>query len=162
MRWVPLPILLLLLLPVSACAPSEAPPEPPAGLSADDEASIRALVDEWDRAWEANDPSRVVALLSDDYVEALATAVVGREAALERYRSFTQTYDMVRSTVMRLEGEGDLAYAWIEFNGRYARADGTRMEQRGNVLWVLRREEDGNWRFIASGFQAASRPAEGA
>lgn len=159
MRWIPVPILLL-LLPVSSCAPSEAPVEPQAGLSAAAEASIRALVDEWDRAWEANDPDRVVALFSDDYVEALSTAVVGREAALERYRGFSLTYDLVRSTVRRLEGRDDLAYAWIEVNGRYARADGTQMEQRGNILWVLRREGDGNWRFTASGFQAASRPAE--
>ena len=68
------------------------------------------------------------------------------------------TYTSINSTVMRLEGVGDLAYAWTTFEGRYNRADGAPWAQNGNSLWVLKKNADGRWQFVASGFRAASRP----
>ena len=145
------------LFSAAGCSQSSEPVDSPAAFTSADESAIRALIGEWDTAWAANDHARVLTLLTEDYVEAVANAVVGKEAALQSYQGFTQRYTATTSTVRRLEGRGDLAYAWTEFNARYTREDGERRLQSGNVLWVLKKDQDGQWRFAASAFQAASQ-----
>lgn len=148
-----------LALMVSACA--EVPvAEEPAGLSAEDEAAIRALVEQWDRN-VVEDFSNNADLFTDDYVEMRSTGVEGKEAARELYAGFGSDWSESVTTVRELEGRGDLAYMWVSFTGRYANADGERRLQNGNSLWVLRKGTDGQWRFSRSGFGASSRPDAG-
>jgi uncharacterized protein (TIGR02246 family) len=148
---------LCLTVAVVGCAPA---PDAPDALTAEDEAAIRSLISDWDASWTDGDPTTTAPLYADDYVEMRATAVVGREAAQEMISGFWEsiTYSDVSSTVMRLQGLGDLAYAWTEIDNRYTTEDGERRIQRGNVLWVLKKDASGHWRFAAGGFQAASSP----
>jgi uncharacterized protein (TIGR02246 family) len=150
--------LLLFALVGAACSPSSKAANAAAEFTADDESAIRGVVGQFERAWVANDYASVVALFTPDHVETLPVAGVGREAALERFKgsgvNFTEgTYD-----VKRLEGSGDLAYAWVEFNGRYATASGDKRTQSGNNLWVFKKGPDGKWALAASAYQGVSRP----
>jgi uncharacterized protein (TIGR02246 family) len=140
---------------VLACAASD---DATTALSAADEAAIRSLIDEWGNAWVAGDPGAVVALYTDDFVEARPTAVVGRQAILDSYQGFTSSYTEVIPTVRHVEGVGNLAYAFIEFQNRYTREDGSRRIQIGTGLWVLKKDSEGRWRFAASGWQSSSGP----
>jgi uncharacterized protein (TIGR02246 family) len=140
---------------VIACSPSS---DAPGVLTAEDEAAIRSVIEEWGNTWVAGDPQATVALFTDDYVEARPTAVVGRQAALDSYEGFTGSYTQVRSTVRRVEGVGNLAYAWVAFESRYTQEDGSRRVQTGNGLWVLKEDSEGRWRFAASGWQSISGP----
>ncbi|UCC25833.1 MAG: SgcJ/EcaC family oxidoreductase [Gemmatimonadales bacterium] len=151
---------LLLMVAVAGCAPAPEAPDAPAALTPEDEAAIRALIGQWDASWSDGDPTTTAPLYADDYVEMRVNAVVGREAAQEMISGFWDdyTYSDVTSTVMRIDGQGDLAYAWTEINNHYTAADGEPRIQRGNVLWVVKREDSGQWRFAAGGFQAASAP----
>jgi uncharacterized protein (TIGR02246 family) len=151
---------LCLAVATIGCAPAPATTDAPAALTAEDEAAIRSLISEWDASWTDGDPTTTAPLYADDYVEMRAAAVVGREAAQEMISGFwdNYTYSDVSSTVMRLEGSGDLAYAWTEMDNRYTTGEGERRIQRGNVLWALTKDASGDWRVTAAGFQAASSP----
>jgi uncharacterized protein (TIGR02246 family) len=148
---------LYLTVAVIGCAPA---PDAPDALTAEDEAAIRTLISDWDASWTDGDPLTTAPLYADDYVETRVTAVVGRDAAQEMISGFWENfaYSDVSSTVMRVEGRGDLAYAWTEIENRYTTGDGERRIQRGNVLSVLRKDASGDWRFAAAGWQAASSP----
>lgn len=140
-----------------ACSTEADAPTSPQPFTAADDAAIRSLIAEWDRAWAAGDYEAVVAMYTEDYVEILANAVEGPEGALARYQNFTITYSETSSEVRRLEGRGDLAYAWVSFGGRFMNADGERRVQSGNSLWVLKRDAEGEWRFAATAFGSTSQ-----
>ncbi len=147
--------ILLLTVGVLACAPAgDAPP----AFTPEDDAAIRALIDEWARTWVDGDTEATVALLTEDYFEARSTAIDSRAAALERYAPFSGSYTQVTPTVLRVEGVGDLAHAWMGFENRYTTEEGERRIQTGNGLWVVKRMPDGQWRFAASGWQSTTRP----
>jgi ketosteroid isomerase-like protein len=150
--------LLLVVIATLGCSPSPEAGTSPAGLTPDDDAAIRSLIAEWDRTWVADDHAATAALLAEDYVEARPTAVEGPRAAQELYEGLTMTYTSLNSTVRRLEGVGDLAYAWVSFDHRYTLDAGERRQQIGNGLWVLKKGADGRWRFSGSGFQSRSTP----
>jgi len=150
--------LLLFALVGTACSPSSRSASATAEFTADDETAIRELVDEFGRAWLADDYAGVVALFTPDHVETLPVASVGREAALERFQGYGVHFTSGTYDVRRLEGSGSLAYAWVEFNGRYTTASGDRRTQSGNDLWVFRKGPDGKWKMAASSYQGVSRP----
>ena len=149
---------LLLTVALLGCSSPPQSVDSPAGLTAEDETAIRSILDGFDRAFAANDMTAAVTDYADDYVEMRSAAIVGREAAQEVYEAFTITFTATSSTVMRLEGVGNLAYAWTTFENRYDGADGAPRAQSGNTLWVLKKNPEGRWQVVASGFQAASRP----
>jgi uncharacterized protein (TIGR02246 family) len=152
-------IVMLIAIVSAGCAP--APAAGPAGLAPADETAIRAIIADWDRAWSMNDASAAVAHYADDYVEMRATAVVGRDAARAVYEGFAVTYTSSTSTVKRLEGVGHLAYVWADYNARFTNSAGAARQQRGNLLWVLKKDDAGAWRIAASGSQAARSALEG-
>jgi len=147
-------ILFLLTIAVG-CARAAPPPPPP--FTPDDEAAIRALVAEWSRLIVADDIDAAYALMTDDYVEARATPIVGPEQARALFRGFGIVYRSIDETVRRVEGVGGLAWVWTEFDARYT-ADGGGRRQHGNSVRVVRKLPDGRWRFAASAFQASSVP----
>jgi uncharacterized protein (TIGR02246 family) len=150
--------LLLLALACTACSSSSRTASAAAEFTADDETAIRTLVDEFSRAWLANDYASVVALFTPDMVETLPVARVGREAALERFRGFGVDFVSGTFDVKRLEGSGGLAYALVEFSGRYTTDSGAGGTESGNDLWVFRKGPDGKWAIAASAYQGVSRP----
>ena len=145
-----------LLLAASGCAATD---DSAPSFTAEDEAAIRALISAWEAAWNAGDLPGVVALVTDDYFEARANAVQGRDAVLSLYEGFTVTYTYVETTVERIEGEGGLAFAWVSFDNELTTAEGVERVQTGNTLWALRRNDQGQWRFAAAGFSATTRDA---
>ncbi|MCG6954954.1 MAG: DUF4440 domain-containing protein [Gemmatimonadetes bacterium] len=150
--------LLLFALVGAACSPSSKAANAAAEFTADDESAIRGVVGQFERAWLANDYASVVALMVPDHVETLPVAGVGREAALERYQGFGVSFTSGTYDVKRLEGSGDLAYAWVEFNGRYTTDSGVGGMESGNNLWVFRKGPDGKWAIAASSYQGVSKP----
>ncbi len=149
----------LLLAVLTACSQTQVAETSP-GLTAEDEAAIRALITQWDRNVVEDFPANAD-LYTDDYVEMRATAVEGREAARELYAGFTFDWTESVTTVREIEGRGDLAYLWTESATRYTNANGVAMLQNASNLWVLRKGADGQWRVARSGWQSASRPADG-
>jgi uncharacterized protein (TIGR02246 family) len=133
---------LALAVGVFACAPAA---DEPAVFTAEDESAIRSLIEQWGDTWVAGDPQATVGLFTEDYVEARPTALVGRQAVLDSYQGWTGSYTEVISTVRRVEGVGNLAYAFTEFQNRYTLEDGTRRIQTGTGLWVLKRDSEGQW-----------------
>ncbi len=138
----------------SACAYA---PEAPTGLTAEDEEALRAIVAEWNAAWATNDKEAAVALYTDDYMEARATAVRGREAALEVYRASSSTYSSSEGTVLRIEGSGDVAHVFVEFTAEMTNAAGEPRIQRGHTLWTARKQASGEWLFSGAGFAASTQ-----
>lgn len=153
---------LALALPVFAFGCAPAGTSAPAALSAEDEQSIRAVVDEWARAFEESDPEGMVATYTEDYVETRPTPVEGREAALALYQSMSLRFSSVEFDVRRIEGSGDLAYAWMPFENRFTTEDGRERIQTGTQISVFRRDAEGTWRFQATGWQSSTRAADGA
>ena len=150
--------LLLFALVGTACSPSARSASATAEFTADDESAIRGVVGQFERAWVANDYASVVALMAPDHVETLPVARVGREAALERFRGFGVDFVSGTFDVKRLEGSGGLAYALVEFSGRYTTDSGAGGTESGNDLWVFRKGPDGKWAIAASAYQGVSRP----
>ena len=150
--------LILFALVGTACSPSSKSASSGAEFTAEDEAAVRTVVDDFSRAWLANDYASVVALFTPDMVETLPVANVGRVAALERYKGFGVNFTSGTFDVKRLEGSGSLAYAWVEFSGRYTTDSGNRGMESGNNLWVFRKGPDGKWEIAASAYQGVSRP----
>jgi uncharacterized protein (TIGR02246 family) len=150
--------LLLFALVCTACSPSSNTASAAPQFTADDEAAVRTVVDEVGRAWVANDYASVVALFTPDMVETLPVASVGREAALERFKGYGLNFTAGKYDVKRLEGSGSLAYAWVEFNGRYTTDSGVGGMESGNNLWVFKKGLDGKWEIAASAYQGVSKP----
>ena len=146
------------LLAASGCAATDDSASSPP-FTAEDEAAIRTLISEWEAAWNAGDLPAVVALVTDDYFEARATAVQGRDDVLALYEGFPITYTSVETTVERIEGDGGLAIAWVSFDNELTTQEGVERVQTGNTLWALRRDDQGEWRFAAAGFSAVTRGA---
>ena len=144
---------------IVACTDTTSEMSPPQGLTAEDEAAIRALSSEWEAAWVADDMAAVTALLTEDYFEARVDAVEGRDAALALYQTFPVTYTVVSGTIHRIEGSGNVANVTLSFEGEYTTDEGVERIQTGNTLWALRKDDAGQWRFSAAGWSASSRDA---
>ena len=153
------PFVLAALVVFTAGCAATGEVEPAPTFTDADEAAIRELISQWEAAWTAGDLPGVLDLTTDDYFEARANAVEGRDAVLALYETFTITYTSVDATVQRIEGDGDLAFAWMSFENGLTTAEGVERVQTGNTLWALRRGADGAWRFAGAGFSGITRDA---
>jgi len=126
------------------------------GLSAADEAKIRGVIRDYEKAWLAGDEEAVMRLFTDDAVLLPHHGVeprVGKSAA----RAFwfpkggpPTTVTELTHTIDEVGGSGDLAYlrgrskvAWTTGAG----ADAKKSGNAGTVLVLLRRQTDGGWRI---------------
>lgn len=142
-----------------ACAPASEPPADAPEFTAEDEAAIRGMWDVWGEAWVNEDVDALVSLVTPDYVEARATALVGPDALGEMIQNTNADYTSIETTVERVEGDGDLAWAWVSGTNRYMRRQqGDHRVQNWNSVWILKRGSDGEWRFAGTGWGAAARP----
>ena len=135
---------------LAACA------APAAEFTADDEAAVRALEEDYRGAWLANDSAAVMAVLSRDAV--LMPAGVRPLIGDSVIRAFwwpddgSQTtitgYD---STVDEVEGSADLAYlrgrGAIAFTYRSPSGETSELTSEAVHLSVARRGDDGEWRI---------------
>lgn len=125
-------------------------------LPPNDEAKIRAVIREFEKAWLANDEEGVMRLFTEDAVLLPHHGVeprVGKKAA----RAFwfpksgpPTTVTELSHTIDEIGGSGDLAY--LRAHSRVAWTSGTAADAKksgnaGTLLVLLRRQPDGSWRI---------------
>jgi uncharacterized protein (TIGR02246 family) len=143
--------MLVLVGAAGACA------VPDAGLTPADELEITELVAQWDRNTLANRVMDNLDLLADDAVELLATPRVGKEAIRQRWEGFVadEVYTSAHTQVREIAGLGDLAYVWAEFDYSFEEV-GEPTTHRGNVIWIMRKDEDGRWKIYRASWMSAA------
>jgi uncharacterized protein (TIGR02246 family) len=146
----------LIVVLLAACTSG---PDAISPITAEDEAAIRGVFAQWTRNVEANRPLDNLELIAEDAVELVPVARVGRSAIRERWLDFVNDYVYRSMTVdvKEIVGHGERAYAWAEFSSSFERL-GEAMTQRGNLLWIFRKEPDGAWRLHRSSWMASTRP----
>jgi uncharacterized protein (TIGR02246 family) len=151
-------ILLTALTFSTACQPtpktqSMAGESAAAGLSAEDEASIRALDAEWARAASAGDANALTALYTADATLLPPSEPIVKGEAVKKYNvgmtnDFTGPTELTTATV---EGRGDLAYAVGIYRAtltpKKAGAKPLPTEE-GKYLEVLKKQGDGSWKIV--------------
>ena len=127
-----------------------------AGLAPADDAKVRAVIRDYEKAWLANDEEGVLRLFTEDAVLLPHHGVeprVGKSAA----RAFwfprggpPTTVTELTHTIDEIGGSGDIAYlrghsrvAWTTGLNTEAKKDGN----AGTLLILLRRHPDGTWRI---------------
>jgi uncharacterized protein (TIGR02246 family) len=133
-------------------AESAAAPSGPAGLSAQDEAAVRAVDAEWARAATAGDAKAVTAVYASD-----ATLLPPNEAEVKGEAVGKYNADMLRTypakmelSTATVEGRGDLAYAVGTWRATPTAKKGAKAlpPEEGKYLEVLKKQADGSWKIV--------------
>jgi uncharacterized protein (TIGR02246 family) len=131
----------------------------------EDVEAIRSLVGpEWAAAWAAGDASVIAEFYTEDAVllPQNQLPIIGKTAIRSGYETFLKQYSVRGSSeIVELEVGGD----WAFMRGTYTttvipKKGGPPIEEdRGNWLWIVKRQTDGLWKiFRAIG---ASEPLSG-
>ena len=129
------------------------PASAPAGLSASDEAAVRAVDAEWARAATAGDGNAIAALYADDATILPPMEAVQQGAAAKKYWvDFTNGFSgPAELTTKTIEGRGDLAYAVgtyrMTLTPKKAGAKAFPTEE-GKYVEVLKKQADGSWKIL--------------
>jgi uncharacterized protein (TIGR02246 family) len=137
----------------------------PAGLSAQDEAAVRAVDAEWARAASAGDGNAVAALYATDasLLPPMEPMRQG-EAAKKYWVDFTNSFSgPTELTTSAVEGRGDLAYAVgtyrMSVTPKKAGAKPLPVEV-GKYMEVLKKQPDGSWKIVYDMWSADAPPAK--
>jgi uncharacterized protein (TIGR02246 family) len=126
---------------------------------AEDIAAIRQLAKDWQAGWLSGDHEALVGLLSDEPVLIMSSEdpIIGREAIRTLYQyvlenhSFTSDDEFARTSdveEMEVEVDGDLGYIWSRYtNTETPRAGGETIKDSGQSVSIVRRQDDGSWKF---------------
>jgi uncharacterized protein (TIGR02246 family) len=121
-----------------------------AGLSEEDVAAIKSISPTWAQSWLDCNIEAAVALYAEDAVRIEADegpALEGREAIRASLdEGFCDILIDFTIDNVRVEGQGDLAYAWDTFVTT-AVVGGDTITAEGNWLGVVRRQPDGSWKI---------------
>ena len=124
-----------------------------AGLSAADEAAVRAIDTEWARAATAGDGSAIAALYaSDATILPPMEPIQQGEAAKKYWVDFTNSFSgPTELTTTVVEGRGDLAYAVgtyrLALTPKKAGAKPLPTEE-GKYVEVMKKQADGSWKIV--------------
>jgi ketosteroid isomerase-like protein len=125
----------------------------PAGLSAEDEAAVRAVDAAWARAASAGDAGAVGALYASNatLLPPMESAVEG-EAAKKYWADFTSAFSgPVELTTTAVEGRGDLAFSVgtyrMTLTPKKAGAKPLPTDE-GKYLEVMKKQADGSWKIV--------------
>ena len=144
-------VLLALLAFAVACAARQPPAQEQAGLSDDDVAAIRALMQAVSEAEEANDWAAVVALGTEDFVWMPPNeGIIEGRAAILAYteQSGLRVHESVVSAT-EIEGRGDLAYFRATYRMTTSIGDAEPATDVGKWIAILRKQPDGSWLYSA-------------
>ena len=140
-------ILVLLVCFALSCQQQEEKPAEPMGLSAEDIAANKAIVDAFAQAAMANDWPAVVALYTDDAIVMPANAPMleGKAAILEWQQAYP-TIKEFRAKAEDVFGNGDVAVV----RGTYAmtlEVEGIPepIQDTGKFIEIRRKQADGSW-----------------
>ena len=137
----------------AACQPAPKTETAPAGLSAQDEAAVRAVDAEWARAASAGDGNAVAALYATDATVLPPMEPIRQgEAAKKYWVDFTNSFSgPIELTTTAVEGRGDLAYGVgtyrLTLTPKKAGAKPLPTEE-GKYIEVLKKQADGSWKII--------------
>lgn len=151
-----------LILAGLAWTPLAAQAQPDAQDAADASEAINAVYDRMAAAYDTLDLDALAGLYTEDAVyltpdddEALMR---GREAVRDHFGDFFARVqaggDQIAITfrIVQREVAGDVAYDAGYYKVDYTRADGSSGASTGKFTTVLRRAEDGTWRFAVDAF----------
>ena len=131
----------------TACQPAA---QEAAGLSEEDMAAIKSISPTWAQSWLDCNIEAAAALYAEDAVRIEADegpALEGREAIRASLdEGFCDILVDFTIDNVRVEGQGDLAYAWDTFVVT-AVVGGDTITAEGNWLGVVRRQPDGSWKI---------------
>ena len=129
---------------------------------AEDVGVIRRLVGpEWTAAWIAGDASAVADFYAGDAIllPQNQPPIIGKDAIRSGFETFFEQFSVSGSSeILELEVGGDWAY----MRGTYTitvtpKAGGPPVEEdRGNWLWIVKRQPDGAWKIFRA--MGASEP----
>jgi uncharacterized protein (TIGR02246 family) len=147
----------------AACQPSANP----GGLSAKDEAAVRAVDSAWVAGANAGQAEGVAATYASDAVllPPNGSPVEGHDAIRDFWGGFLKTYEVrVEIGDDAVEGRGDLAY----IRGHYTMTTTPKAgapalpREDGKYLEVLKRRPDGSWRYAYDMYSSNTSPNQGA
>lgn len=128
------------------------------------EAQVRQIADEWMSAANSGDLEAFMQLMAEDAVVMFPgmDPVVGSDAIREIYRDYYSTWDLeYEYDLHEAVTAGKMLIGRATVSGtRTARSGGETTDQRFNNLWVLQKDEDGNWKFWRAIFNAGSSPSD--
>ena len=114
----------------------------------EDEAAVRAVVEDWMAASKAGDTARILSLMTADALFMVPGRPPFGRAAFEKASAAQK--GMVFDGSSRIEEVailGDHAYLRSFLELRITPPGGTPIEKSGYTLTILRRETDGKWRL---------------
>jgi ketosteroid isomerase-like protein len=136
-----------------------------AGLSAEDEAAVRAVDTEWSKAASAGDGNAIGALYASNatLLPPMEPGVEG-EAAKKYWVDFSNAFSgPAELTTTRVEGRGDLAYSVgtyrMTLTPKKAGAKPFPTEE-GKYLTVLKKQADGSWKLLYDMWSPNSPPGK--
>jgi uncharacterized protein (TIGR02246 family) len=136
----------------------------PAGLSAEDEAAVRAVDAEWARASTAGDGKAVAALYTADAIllppmEPMLKGEPAQKYWVDFSNNFSGPAELSTTSV---EGRGDLAVAVgtyrMAVTPKKAGAKPLPVEQ-GKYIEVMKKQPDGSWKIVYDIWNADTPPA---
>jgi uncharacterized protein (TIGR02246 family) len=122
-------------------------------------AAIEQLAADWRAGWLAGDPDTLLALLSDEPVLIMPSEapIIGKEAirTLDQYvfekHTFTSDENYTRTSnveQIEVEVDGDSGYIRSKYTDTETpRAGGKTLEDHGQSVAIVRRQQDGSWKF---------------
>lgn len=141
------PIVIALIFTATACKPPDREAGP---ISDTDVASIRSLMDSYEKAVLAGDYDAAAALWAEDVVRMPPNAPVieGRAAMLAEFEARTYVVKEFDHPIEEIDGRDGLAYARGSYSITVAiEGDPEFVSDRGKSLAILRKQEDGTWVF---------------
>ena len=125
----------------------------------EDIAAIRQLAEDWGAGWQTADLETLLALLSDEPVLIMSSEdpIVGKAAIRELYQYVFENYTfasdenytrMTKVEQIEVEVDGDLGYIWSKYkNTETPKAGGETIEDHGQSVYIVKRQNDGSWKF---------------
>lgn len=146
-------LLIVVAVPIQASAQEGIGPE----------AHVRQVADEWMSATNSEDLEAFMNVMADDAIVMFPgmDPVVGSDAIRKVHRDYYATWDLdFEYALHEAVDAGTALIATATVSGtRTAKSGGETTEHRFNNLWVLRRNDDGDWKFWRVIFNAGSPPS---
>jgi uncharacterized protein (TIGR02246 family) len=116
----------------------------------DDERAIRELVDTWLAASQADDPSKVLSLMSDDAIFMVpGKEPFGKEAFAAGWQAQKKFHMEARSDIQEINVLDGWAYLRNHLTVTMTPRDGGKpMHGAGYTLTILRKQPAGNWVLV--------------
>lgn len=125
----------------------------------DDVKAIKKVGEEYFEATNVGDPDRCIATMAPDVIimPPGRSSIVGREQLRRLSHDYHGTFELKYHLVYdEVEATGDLGFARTTVTGtRTSRSDGSVEKLVWRNLWIVKRQDDGKWKFWRIMFNSA-------